>query len=411
MKGMITLLGLMVAVFCNAAQLKVSPDSGLNRISDAIIAAHPGDTIFVKHGVYSEGGIEIDKPLTLIGIDKPVIDGEFEAELVTVSADSVTIRGFVIQNVGVSYTEDWAGIKVDDGDYLTIVDNHLIRTFFGIYLKQVQHATIANNLLEGEARNEANSGNGIHLWSCSNIVIRNNTVRSHRDGIYFEFVEESTIEGNVSEDNIRYGLHFMFSNHDVYEHNTFQRNGTGVAVMFSKWITMRYNKFINNWGTATYGLLFKEIYDGQLEYNIFEQNTVGLYADGANRIDIRHNDFKDNGWAINMLGSSMDNQIERNNFVGNTFDLATNTSGNQNTYVSNYWDEYNGYDLDKDGYGDIPHRPIKLFSYVIGRVPESIILLRSLFVDMINFAEKVTPVLTPANLVDVQPSIKRIHHD
>ncbi len=64
-----------------------------------------------------------------------------------------------------------------------------------------------------------------------------------------------------------------------------------------------------------------------------------------------------------------------------------------------------GYDLDKDGSGDVPYRPVKLFSYVVNRTPETIVLLRSLFVDIINFSEKVS-VFTPADLVDQTPSMR-----
>jgi nitrous oxidase accessory protein len=203
----------------------------------------------------------------------------------------------------------------------------------------------------------------------------------------------------------------MFSNNDVYDGNIFKNNGTGVAVMFSKNIEMINNIFLENWGSASFGLLFKEIYDGKLYRNVFQENTVGLYADGANRIEIIENEFIKNGWAINMLGNSQDNTISRNNFLSNTFDVATNTKTNPNLFEGNYWDQYTGYDLDKDGIGDVPFRPIKVFSYVISKIPESIILLRSLFIDMLNFAEKVAPVLTPDTLFDEAPKMTRLEYD
>jgi nitrous oxidase accessory protein len=170
---------------------------------------------------------------------------------------------------------------------------------------------------------------------------------------------------------------------------------------------MKNNYFLENWGSSSYGLLFKEIYDGELTNNVFMKNTVGLYSDGSNRINISGNEFIRNGWAMNMLGNSMDNEITSNNFIGNTFDISTNTKNSQNIYSFNYWDQYTGYDLNKDGIGDVPFRPVKVFSYVIGRVPASIILLRSLFIEMLDFAEKVVPVITPGNLVDENPSMKK----
>ena len=382
-----------------------------NSIKQAIEIASPFDTVYVHVGHYVENNLAIKKPLFLIGLDRPVIDGDFKSEIITVMSDSVHIQGFKIQNVGFSFTKDWAGIKVDNKDYCTIEDNVLIDTYFGIYLKKSNHSIIRNNHLQSKAENEVNSGNGIHLWYCEDILIENNQIRGHRDGIYFEFVEHSKIIGNISEGNIRYGLHFMFSNHDDYIGNTFRSNGTGVAVMFSDHINMKKNHFVDNWGTTNYGLLFKEIYDGELSENIFENNTTAIFADGSNRIKILNNEFLDNGWAMNIFSSCMDNEIAYNNFISNTFDLTTNGTRNNNDFHDNFWDQYTGYDLDKDGVGDVPYRPVRLFSYLIGRIPESIILLRSFFIDMINIAEKVAPVLTPQSLMDERPQMKLIVYD
>jgi len=245
-------------------------------------------------------------------------------------------------------------------------------------------------------------------WYCDSLVIERNIVMNHRDGIYLEFVDDSRIEENTSKNNLRYGLHFMFSDRDQYLNNIFESNGAGVAVMFSKYIKMNGNIFKKNWGTAAYGLLLKEITDGEIVGNIFSENTSGIYAESASRMMINGNDFIRNGWALKILGSCVDNTFSENNFISNTFDLVTNASTNSNTYINNYWSDYAGYDLDQDGFGDVPHRPIKLFSYVVATVPESIVLLRSLFVDVINFAESVTPVFSPESLTDEKPIIRRI---
>jgi nitrous oxidase accessory protein len=383
----------------------------LQSIQEAVDLAEPHDFIKVRNDMIYQGGILIDKPVHLIGIYEPVIDGHSQYEGITVTSDSVDIYGFLIRNTGNSYTKDIAGIKIMEASFCKIRNNTLINTFFGLYLKKATNCRIVGNEMITESKDEVNSGNGIHLWDSKYITIENNHIVGHRDGIYFEFVDQSEVIGNTSEKNLRYGLHFMFSNFDNYQDNIFRENGTGVAVMFSRNISMKDNYFLNNWGSSSYGLLFKEIYDGELSGNIFLENTMGLYADGSIRIRIYENEFIRNGWAINILGNCLDNQIMANNFIGNTFDIATNTKNNKNELNGNYWDQYTGYDLDKDGVGDVPFRPMKVFSYVIGRVPESIILLRSLFIDMINFAEKVAPVLTPANLKDEAPVMKKFTYD
>ena len=178
--------------------------------------------------------------------------------------------------------------------------------------------------------------------------------------------------------------------------------------MFSKQIIMDGNNFLDNWGSASYGLLLKEISDGTISNNQFTANTVGIYGESVNRLQIINNDFTKNGWAMRILGSCMDNTFSRNNFESNTFDLATNSGLNNNVFIENYWSGYSGYDLDKDGYGDVPHKAVNLFSYVVERIPETVILLRSMFIDLLNFAENITPIFTPENLVDERPVMKKI---
>jgi nitrous oxidase accessory protein len=399
--------GLLLASMTTYAQtIEVCSSCEVRSIKDAIRQATPHSTILVKGGAYHEGNIIIDKPLRLIGEGLPILDGDHKNEILTIAADSVMIDGFQIQNVGTSYIKDQAGINVVKKDYCTIQNNRLINTFFGIYLQKSQHSKILNNEVFGEAQEEMSSGNAIHLWHCQHIEIKDNHVKNHRDGIYLEFVDDSRIANNLSEGQLRYGLHFMFSNNDDYINNVFRDNGAGVAVMFSRGIKMKENIFEKNWGASSYGLLLKEIYDGEITNNKFIENTIGIYGESATRNHIAHNDFIRNGWAFKVLGSCMDNTITANNFMGNTFDIATNSSRNYNNFDGNYWSEYAGYDLDRDGIGDVPHRPVKLFSYVVTRVDTSIILLRSMFIDIINFAEKVTPMFTPAALLDNTPRMK-----
>jgi nitrous oxidase accessory protein len=204
-------------------------------------------------------------------------------------------------------------------------------------------------------------------------------------------------------------LHFMFSNNDTYYNNEFKNNGAGVAVMFSKFITMYQNKFLNNWGSASYGLLLKEIYDTQIYNNLFQENTIGIKGEGCTRINYKNNTFLRNGWAIKIAGACYANIFEKNDFMHNSLDLAYNTKVNDNKFENNHWSEYTGYDLDKDGVGDIPYRPVKLFSYIVNRTPEALVLLRSLFVDIINFSEKVSPVFTPDDLMDKKPIMNKIN--
>lgn len=394
-----------------AKTITVCSSCAIKTIQEGIILASEGDTVFVKKGIYREVNIIIDKGIVLLGENMPIIDGEDRGEIIKIVSDNVTVDGFRIINVGTSYTADYAAVRVIKKDSFLIQNLELEKLFFGIYLEKADNGKVLNNKIRGDAVNEYNSGNGIQLWYCKGVEVRGNNVQRVRDGIYLEFSDNILISHNVSKNNLRYGLHFMFSNHDVYEYNTFENNGAGVAVMFSKSIEMHHNIFKKNWGTAAFGLLLKEINDANISNNVFEENTVGINIEGSNRINYKNNDFIGNGWAVKVRGACYTNAFVNNNFKYNSFDISYNGRLNDNVFNGNYWSNYVGYDLDKNGIGDVPYRPVKLFSYIVNRTPETIILLRSLFIDIIDFSEKVSPVFTPDNLLDENPKMKTIKHD
>ena len=411
MKFLNSKLLLIALLFCANIQAErhvVCNSCDNSSINQTIKIAKDFDTIVIKKGTYKEHNILVDKPLTIIGKNYPVIDGELKGEIITITSDNVTLDGLHIINVGISYTEDNAAVRVRKSKNFLLQNLVLEKLFFGIYLEKSNYGKIYHNKIIGDAIEEFNSGNGIQLWYSKHVDIEHNYIQHVRDGIYLEFSNFCTINKNVSSNNVRYGLHFMFSNDDTYEDNTFINNGAGVAVMFSKKIKMYNNTFKENWGSASYGMLLKEINDAEIIGNTFEENTIGINIEGTNRILYKNNNFINNGWALKVRGACYTNTFEGNNFLYNSFDLSYNSKINDNIFDKNYWSNYTGYDLDKDGIGDVPYRPVKLFSYIVNRTPETIILLRSLFIDLIDFSEKVSPVFTPDKLMDNNPLIAKI---
>lgn len=398
----------LLSFSASAKTITVCSSCEFTSIKKAVASAQNGDKIIVKQGIYKEREIVIDKAISIIGENFPIVDGENQGEIFLVKADNVVIRGLQIQNVGTSYIQDRAGIKIVKSKHCIVEGNKLLNTFFGIYLANSDSCIIRNNEVIGIPKNESGTGNAIHLFRCKNIMIEKNNLSRHRDGIYLEFVENSKIFSNSSSEHIRYGLHFMFSHNNEYFHNNFSNNGAGVAVMYSHTIYMHENLFADNWSPVSNGILLKDIKDSKIEKNIFRQNTIGIYAEGCMRLTITQNDFIKNGWAVKILGTCEDNRFTENNFIANTFEVSTNASINRNFFENNFWSEYSGYDLNKDGIGDVPHSPVKLFTYIVEQIPQAIILLRSLFIDLLNLAEKVTPVITPATLIDASPVMKQI---
>lgn len=404
-------LGLFLSLFffnLQSQTIEVGKNKVIKSIKKAIDLANPGDTILVYKGVYREGNIVINKRIVLQGKDFPILDGQRKYEVVSIKADSVVVSGFKVIDSGYGSLNDPCGIKIYDKIGVTVKNNILENNFFGIYAQKGSSCIIENNTIKAYQKEEQRIGNGIHCWKSDSMKIIGNRISGHRDGIYFEFVSNSIIWRNISKGNIRYGLHFMFSNDDSYISNVFKNNGAGVAVMFTKNVKMFNNYFEENWGDAAYGLLLKEIADSYIIGNKFIRNTSGIYMEGTSRVMLNHNIFKDNGWGMKIQASCMDNEISFNNFLANTFDISTNGSLVLNHFNSNYWDKYEGYDLNKDGVGDVPFHPLSLFAVLTENNPSAMLLFRSFMITLLDKSEKVLPSITPDNFIDETPFMKSL---
>lgn len=406
MHSILRLLLLLLSLPALAKTYPVGKSYPYTSIQAAINASKDGDTLVVESGIYKEGNITVNKSITLLGKGFPVLDGQKKFEVLSIKANNVTIDGFRVQNSGFATMDDPGAIKVYNGNNINIQNNILDDNFFGIYIQSGKNCRIKNNKIVAYGIAEQQIGNGIHCWKCDSMQIIGNTISGHRDGIYFEFVTNSIIWRNISTQNIRYGLHFMFSNNDAYITNTFRNNGAGVAVMFTHGVRMFNNLFEENWGDAAYGLLLKEISDSHIEGNRFIRNTSGIFMEGVSRVQMERNLFQNNGWAMKIQASCMDITVTKNNFISNTFDVGTNGSLVLNTFNSNYWDKYEGYDLNKDTSGDIPFRPVSLFSMILEKIPPAMMLFRSFMVTILDKTEKIIPSITPENLKDDSPLMK-----
>jgi len=395
-----------LAALLATAVLIVSPTGPYRTITEALERAAPGDRIVVRAGTYREPLLRITKRIELIGEGGPVLVGGSHGVL-EILADSVVVRGLIIAGVEPSQVEDRAGIRIRGAAACRIESNEFRDTFFAVYAEEARDCRVLRNRITGPGRAEAVSGNGIHIWRSVRMTVEGNVVRGHRDGVYLEFSPHAALRDNIIVGNARYGLHFMRSDTCAYERNRFESNGAGVAVMYSRAIRMVSNRFERNWGNAAYGLLLKDIGDGEILDNRFIRNTVGLYLEDSNRNRIEGNTFSGNGWAVKVMANATDNRFARNQFQGNTFDVVTNSQSTSSTFEGNWWDRYRGYDLDRDGRGDVPFRPVRLFAVIMEQYEPAVILLRSAFVDMLDAAERLLPVLTPQGLVDARPLMQR----
>lgn len=378
----------------------------VTRLSDAVARVSRYGVVRVRAGIYREPTVIVRQPLTLTGDSGAVLDGEGQRELLVVGADSVTVRGLTFRNTGTSQATDRAALRFVEAAGCLVEYNRFENTLFGIYLQRASACLVRRNVLQGMAGSQTVTGNGLHSWSSRDVVFEDNVIDGHRDGIYFEFTVGGVARRNISRHSRRYGLHFMFSDSCRYENNTFLANESGVAVMYAKYVTMIGNRFERNRGSAAYGVLLKEISDSELRGNVFVENSIGLHLEGANRNRIADNDFVRNGWGVRIMADAQENVLRGNLFSGNVFDVGTNSRLNFSTFTGNWWDRYRGYDLDRDGRGDVAHRPVRLFALLVEQSPAALVLVRSLLVDVLDVAERVVPTLTPETLRDEAPLMR-----
>jgi nitrous oxidase accessory protein len=386
-------------------RLYVAPATALPTIAAALAAARDGDTIVVRPGHYREPEIVVARRVVLLGEAGAILFGG-DHQILRITADDVTVRGLEFREVSASAVDDRAAIRVDAATGCLIEHNRIIDAFFGIYLAKASGCQIRGNYIFTHGTTQSLTGNAIHSWNSNHLLIEDNVLEGHRDGLYFEFTGDTRVRNNTSIRNIRYGIHFMFSNGCRYTGNRFVANQAGSAVMYSRQVTMEGNWFEDSRGASIYGLLGKDLVDSRIDRNVFRRNTGGLYLEGAIRVAVLGNEFLQNGWGAIVTADAEDTRFERNEFRENSFDVSTNGPNATARFAENFWDRYPGYDLDQDGIGDVPYAPVRLFAFIVQRNDPALILHRSFFVSLLDAAERVAPVLTPRMMEDARPLMK-----
>ena len=348
--------------------------------------APAGATIDVPAGRY-QGPFMIERPVRLQAETGAHLVGDGATHVVAVRAADVTIDGFEISGSGLDLGRDHAAVHVT-GARAVIVNNRIHDALHGVYVRQADGVRIEDNTIlgtrtvlqpidpfsssakpsEGElcevSLNQNRRGNGIHMWNSSGHVVARNTIRDTRDGVYFSFVDRSDVRNNDIE-RVRYGLHYMYSDDNRFEGNAFRDNAAGAALMNSKGIVLRRNRFLANQGHRSYGILLQTVEGTTLDSNEIAGNTVGVFFESGHGNRLIGNTIARNHIGIHVSDSSDGNDFAGNSFLGNLHTVET-TGGNLNSRWTiggrgNYWDGAVLLDLDRDGIADLPHRELDLF--------------------------------------------------
>lgn len=397
------------ATRARADVLTVDPsETRFPTISAAIAAAHPGDTIQVHGGRYA-GPVVIDKKLNLEGIGKPILRGAGQGSVLTVLADGCVIRGFIVEHCGDDLQNEDSGILLKSRDNI-IEENELRDILYGIYLYRSPGNMIRHNTIHGRAELEIGErGAGLHLWDSPDNTIEDNTISEARDGLYIQSCDRNIIRRN-SVFNLRYGVHYMFSNWNKFEDNIFSNNIAGAAIMYSDHIEFRRNAFIHNRGFSSFGILFQECNYCFAEENFIIDNGTGIFMEALRTSTFRSNVIAENDVALQMFSSADENTFTANNFVENLSPLqligrSTTTRWADNGR-GNFWSNYDGYDLNGDGIGDVPHKVQNVFEYMEGRYPRLRIYLNSPVAQALSMSERILPLVKGSSEADTAPLMK-----
>lgn len=391
-------------------------------IQDAIDNATDGDTVFVfdDNSPYYEN-IVVDKSIQLIGEDKDstIIDGGGSIDVVHISANSVNISEFTIQNSGTSIWD--AGIELrsnysrilcniinsnyNNGINLVSSSNNTVmgnrinsNDRYGIFIKASSSNTILDNIVNSNNNsgirfdfsngnivsscNLSNNWAGIGLSSSSdNTISYNNITSNNDDGIHLDFSTHNIIFYNTIDSNNDDGVQlYRSNNNNVYENNITKNSGDGIFLHRSSCSnTISYNNVTNNdlngiglesnsdlntvsgnnLSKNQRGIHLLESNSNILTGNVINDNIYGIsmpYFESNNVII--ENTINDNDYGVFIYPNSNNNSIYHNVFINNNqnaYDEGNNIWDNDYPSGGNYWDDYNGIDRDGDGIGDTPY--------------------------------------------------------
>ncbi len=398
----ITGLGLLVFPHLAGAQ-------ELPSLQSLIDQAKPGDIITPDPGVYA-GPLHINKAITLDGQNQVTIDSGGVGSVIVLEADGATIRNMHLINTGESHNDLDSGIQVR-GNYNVIKDNVISDALFGIEVQQSNNNILARNKIDSKNFSLGVRGDGIRLWYSNDNRIEENTITDARDVVVW-YSRDNTIARNTIKGG-RYGLHFMYAQYNLVKDNDFESNSVGAFLMYSDSVVMKNNRISHGLGATGMGIGMKESSDVTLEDNTIVYCATGIYLDVSPYQPDTTNRIKRNHLAFNSIGILFHNdwtgnQLEDNRLESNFVQVSVNAgaSAQRNDWDGNFWDDYQGFDRDKDGIGDSVHEKRVYADRLWMDVPAASFFKGSAVLSMLDFLERLAPFSEPIVLLkDPRPKM------
>ncbi|MDR1854980.1 MAG: nitrous oxide reductase family maturation protein NosD [Azoarcus sp.] len=372
---------------------------GLKPFQELVDAAAVGSTLTPPPGNYA-GPVTIAKPLVIDGGGKVTIDAGGKGTVMSLETNGATLRGLHLTGSGDSHDTDDSCLDVR-GSGNTIENLDIDDCLFGIDIKQAKDSVVRGNRIRSKAVELGMRGDAIRLWYSYDNLIENNEITDSRDMVIW-YSNQNIFRGNVGRHS-RYSLHFMFSDHNTVENNRFYDNAVGIYYMFGRGGVARGNLISHATGATGLGIGFKETSDTILEDNEIVYCGVGIGSDlspfePGSKIEIRRNRFAYNGVAMQFNSEKGGNYMRDNIFEGNLIQVSyggRSENYGTNFWEGNYWDDYEGFDRDRDGIGDTPHEERAFADRIWMEFPMASFFRDTPVLELLDFLERLAPFSEP----------------
>lgn len=364
-----------------------------------IDATPTGGTLRLEAKIYAAPG-KIGRTMRIEGVKGgTVVDGGGIGSILTVTADDVEIIGLTLRNSGERHetTDSAVRLRARHGIFK---DNVIENCLFGFELKQADGNVIRRNKIGSKDLPQALRGDSIRVWYSNGNRIEDNDVTNVRDTVIW-YSTDNIVTGNRILDS-RYGIHLMYSHKNKLLHNSFLSNTVGIFLMYANDNDVIDNVIHYSQGPSGIGLGFKESSNTRVIHNDFFANARGIFMDASPYDPEGFNLFQDNRIAYNGTGVAFHsdwegNTFERNAFLGNHTSVTVLGSGsaNRNTWRSDYWDDWEGFDRNRDGVGDTPYESWSWADRLWMDVPDAQFFRTSPSLELVDFVERLGSLLEP----------------
>ncbi|MCW8853142.1 MAG: nitrous oxide reductase family maturation protein NosD [Gammaproteobacteria bacterium] len=398
---------LYVLLISFATQSQAADKKSLQQLIDA---AKAGDVITLDEGVY-KGRLVIEKAITLDGQNKAIIDAEGKGSVIYLDTDGAVIKNLRLVNSGESHNDIDSGVQVR-GNFNVIKDNVIEDCLFGIDLQQSENNIVRRNEISSKPVDLGLRGDAIRLWYSFGNKITYNYIHDSRDTVVW-YSKNNLIAHNRSTRG-RYALHFMYAQYNKIEENKYWNNSVGIFLMYSDGVEIRNNEVTHANGATGVGIGMKESSEIIVKGNKLLYNAVGFYMDVSPFQPDTINQVEENLVAFNNIGVRFLNDWPGNHFINNRFksninqvSVSDGDTANRNKWDGNYWDDYQGFDLNKDGIGDTPYEYYSYADRIWMDVPGAEFFKGSPVLEVLDFLERLAP-FSPPELVMRDSRPKRL---